>query len=497
MASLPMELITSILTRLPAKSLARFKCVSKDWNSLLKTSHFLKLYLAQSLSSNNRLLILNYGSHLETTPLKLNSEFDPSANATTYSRFDLPTSFSGYEFSISGSCNGLVALSCRNVDNPQLFEIMLWNPSTNTHIILPHPPHNEELAPDFININFGFGYAFDRDDYRIVTIADYFHPDDSVCEDGCDCGGDVGGGSGDDGGIDNGGGDNGGGSGGDDGGIDSGGGGNGGGSGSGGDDGSINSGGGDIGGGGGGGGGNDGDGSGHRCKFGYIFREVRIYSLRANQWYIHHILGCIYDKMMWDSPGAVINNNVVHWMFWNCLERKPQVRGFNLSSLEWTDYLALPDLTGSGKKGYSSDDDSRSSYGYIPDDFVVIGVVDECLCLVTRICPEFDNVYVWLMKEYGVEESWTKLFNITEASIVGPLLSAPLACSEGGDAVLLRRENEGDLCCYNLREKTIKAAPTIPSSLKLHDFSLCVESFVPIAMRIAMNILQQMRQKSE
>ncbi|XP_021750196.1 F-box/kelch-repeat protein At3g23880-like [Chenopodium quinoa] len=170
MASLPMELITSILTRLPAKSLARFKCVSKDWNSLLKTSHFLKLYLAQSLSSNNRLLILNYGSHLETTPLKLNSEFDPSANATTYSRFDLPTSFSGYEFSISGSCNGLVALSCRNVDNPQLFEIMLWNPSTNTHIILPHPPDNEELAPDFININFGFGYAFDRDDYRIVTI---------------------------------------------------------------------------------------------------------------------------------------------------------------------------------------------------------------------------------------------------------------------------------------------------------------------------------------
>ncbi|KNA07218.1 hypothetical protein SOVF_173850 [Spinacia oleracea] len=482
--TLPMDLITSILTRLPAKSLARFKCVSKTWNSLLHSPNFSKLYLAHSLSSDHRLLIVNYGSHLESTPLKRSSKLDIATTITATSRFDLPNLFSGYEFSICGSVNGLIALVCTKVESPQLLEVILWNPSTNFHVVLPHPPPVDELPSEFRGVSFGFGYDSSMDDYRIVRIADYFISSD--CGSGSENGG--GGGSGDENG---GSGDGGGGEDGSDG-DGSGGDGDGGGDhGSEGDDGSV-------GGGGGedsgveedGGGGDDGNGRGRVCpccgnnKFGFVIREVMVYSLRDRHWTLVEI-GFHGEIMSWFCPGAVIKNNLVHWIFWELAEGKPRLRGFDLSSLKWTaaNDLALPDLTGTEKKGCESDDndgDSFSDYKLTPNDIVVLGVLDECLCLVTRICPEFHDVYVWVMKEYGVKESWTKLFNITEASIVGPLVSAPLSCSRKGDEVLLRRENDnGGLCCYDMKDKAVKPALKIPSSLKIHGVNLCVVSLVP------------------
>ncbi|CAI9118800.1 OLC1v1020413C1 [Oldenlandia corymbosa var. corymbosa] len=45
-SSLPEDLlITDVLARLPAKSVGRFRCVSKPWRSLLSSSHFIKTHL--------------------------------------------------------------------------------------------------------------------------------------------------------------------------------------------------------------------------------------------------------------------------------------------------------------------------------------------------------------------------------------------------------------------------------------------------------------------
>ncbi|KAK8988027.1 hypothetical protein V6N11_065626 [Hibiscus sabdariffa] len=52
MKQVPEEIIVQILSRLPVKSLCRFKCVSKAWRNLISSSQFVKLQLNQSVKSN-------------------------------------------------------------------------------------------------------------------------------------------------------------------------------------------------------------------------------------------------------------------------------------------------------------------------------------------------------------------------------------------------------------------------------------------------------------
>ncbi|CAF1810059.1 unnamed protein product [Brassica napus] len=54
-ASIPIDLILEILSRLPSKSVGRFHCVSKLWRSMLSSPYFKDLYLTRS-SARPRLL---------------------------------------------------------------------------------------------------------------------------------------------------------------------------------------------------------------------------------------------------------------------------------------------------------------------------------------------------------------------------------------------------------------------------------------------------------
>ncbi|CAA7061293.1 unnamed protein product [Microthlaspi erraticum] len=76
---LPMDLVTEILTRLPTKSLMRFKCVSKLWSSLIRSQYFNRcflkvpsqqqhLYICLSDSRDNRNSIILSSSAPLTTP---------------------------------------------------------------------------------------------------------------------------------------------------------------------------------------------------------------------------------------------------------------------------------------------------------------------------------------------------------------------------------------------------------------------------------------------
>jgi len=59
----PLELINSILSRLPVKALTRFLRVSKEWSALINSSNFIKKHLNHSIETNsNRTLILKENS---------------------------------------------------------------------------------------------------------------------------------------------------------------------------------------------------------------------------------------------------------------------------------------------------------------------------------------------------------------------------------------------------------------------------------------------------
>ncbi|CAO2816235.1 unnamed protein product [Amaranthus hypochondriacus] len=451
MANFSTDIITVILSKLPVKSLCRFRCVSKSWNSLICDPHFWNLHLIHSLSLKNRLLVTNYGTHLDSMSFEMGTNFE----AKFSKRFDFPIRFSsGYDVSILGSCNGLIALSFKNLDNPLLIDVVLWNPCSNAHFVLPSESlSSDNLGTDYTGFSFGFGYDYVSDDFKIVRIVDYFVNHDA---DGGDGGSDDGGGgggvndnvsggsSGDDDRDSDGDGDNGGG----------------------GDNYSDSDGDNDN-----GGGVDDDNGSdtGSPNRFGYIIKEIKAYSMKKNRWEFVNV-DFSDDVVVWRDPGAVINNHIVHWMLWKNRQHKPQIRGFDLLSMDWKIFLDLPDLIRKDELGHDSED------GFDPRDFVNLGVLDECLCLVTRICSKFDDVFVWVMKEYGIEESWTRLFNVVDAGIVGSLLSVPLGCSNGGDEFLLRKEDdEGVLYHYNLSGKMMKVVSEISRDLKIYDVNVCVE----------------------
>ncbi|XP_042515312.1 F-box protein CPR1-like [Macadamia integrifolia] len=56
--NLPEDLIIDILSRLPVKSLLRFRCVSKPWCTLITDPSFIKMHLNRSLAINTNLTLI-------------------------------------------------------------------------------------------------------------------------------------------------------------------------------------------------------------------------------------------------------------------------------------------------------------------------------------------------------------------------------------------------------------------------------------------------------
>ncbi|OMP04697.1 hypothetical protein COLO4_09401 [Corchorus olitorius] len=89
---------------------------------------------------------------------------------------------------------------------------------------------------------------------------------------------------------------------------------------------------------------------------------------------------------------------------------------------------------------------------------------------------------IWVMKEYGNDESWTKLF-----SFRGDPPSKPLTYIHGDQVLLLSTNADADtkdIICYNLKKKKFSLHGCIPErKLKLvsnYEARICHESLVPI-----------------
>ena len=158
---LPDDIVFDLLTRVPVKSLIRFRCVSKSWysstaNPIFITAHFNQ---AQSLSNNNHNGYLLYESaSRELCSVICNSDY----TLTHISSFEIP--FSGVKF--VGFCNGIFCL--HKCSNNVLY---LWNPSIRKFKMLNTTRLCVPAASE--NVTIGLAYHSHNNDFKILRIKSY------------------------------------------------------------------------------------------------------------------------------------------------------------------------------------------------------------------------------------------------------------------------------------------------------------------------------------
>ncbi|XP_059288388.1 F-box/kelch-repeat protein At3g23880-like [Lycium ferocissimum] len=127
MPTLPIELIVEILSRLPVKTLLKFRCVSKSWLALIRSPEFVKTHL--NVSAKNK----DYTHHrlVLTETINLFSSFNIQYMDT---------------------------------------DLVLWNPSIRLFKNLPDSGPSVTGDYHFDSCIYGFGYDESNDDYKVVGV---------------------------------------------------------------------------------------------------------------------------------------------------------------------------------------------------------------------------------------------------------------------------------------------------------------------------------------
>ena len=170
--------------------------------------------------------------------------------------------------------------------------------------------------------------------------------------------------------------------------------------------------------------------------------EVKIYSLKLQAW--KKVAEQGPNMLPWiSSSPAVSTNGAAHWL--TIPDRSvpgQEILAFDFSNNEKFLFYKTP------VQPIDTDDIQKTG----------LGVLGGCLCFVVNDCK---NMYhdVWLMKEYGVESSWTKVYktDLRANKIYSNLNSEfvkPLKFSRDGKKVLL--ENSKNLFWYDLEKNRSK-----------------------------------------
>ncbi|XP_043721159.1 F-box protein CPR1-like [Telopea speciosissima] len=304
--NLPEDIILDILSRLPVKSLLRFRSVCKPWCALITDPYFVQMHLSRSLAINTNLILI-----LRKYPKFFYVDLDVCQQEAAV-ELDCPfKSPKGYL--IFASSNGLVCMFDDDgvVCDSQKYKVyhtFLWNPSTETHKKLPFTPIEVPVNARFAYVaGYGFGYDPTTDDYKVIRVIRFYNAGDNGY---------------------------------------------------------------------------------------YLIPEVKVYSLSTNSW------RRIEDIPFLDTQHrlGVFVNSAFHWI----AVCKTGQMGLGIVSIDVKDDVCrevpLPD----------SVDDKF---------YMVIGVLGgklSMLCNFTRVCVE-----LWLMKDYGVKDSWEKQFSIEQQSVLG------------------------------------------------------------------------------
>ena len=164
---LPDEIVLDILSKLPVKSLLRFRCVCKPWYSSIANPNFISTHL----HNHNHIHHHSYVTHIPRNIPEPSSGSSRSSGQLctltcdrtfeTISEFRVPFTFqSGFPHFV-GSCNGILCFINYNAPGSNVF--YLWNPSIRKFKRLPDN--------QFPVMTFGIGYGSQNNDFKVVGIS--------------------------------------------------------------------------------------------------------------------------------------------------------------------------------------------------------------------------------------------------------------------------------------------------------------------------------------
>ncbi|XP_074263037.1 F-box protein CPR1-like [Silene latifolia] len=173
MTQLPIDLITDILSRLPAKCVVCLKIVCKSWCNLISDDYFVNCHLEKSLATKTNL------HYVVTTPRFYMQEYDnlpeprkKTCNVHYSADFDSlgnlrelshPFKDCRTGTQVFGSCRGLLLLCVTK------HQLLLYNPTTQTYNVLPSL-RVYQAAETFGHFCYGFGYDNATRDFKCVRI---------------------------------------------------------------------------------------------------------------------------------------------------------------------------------------------------------------------------------------------------------------------------------------------------------------------------------------
>ena len=165
---LPHDIVLNILANLPVKSVLRFRCVSKTWDSSITTPSFISTHL--NLNNNNNLAyLISFASTTvdSRTILSFIGGYDPTFNRI--SEYPIPSGFHssyGFYYYTADSCNGLVCFTQHGYHPTTTGAICLWNPSIRKQKRLP-----DFSLTQYVRFSTGFAYQSITNDYKVVKIS--------------------------------------------------------------------------------------------------------------------------------------------------------------------------------------------------------------------------------------------------------------------------------------------------------------------------------------
>ncbi|XBJ16610.1 hypothetical protein VPH35_008200 [Triticum aestivum] len=169
--TLPEEIVEDILSRLPVRSLRRFRCVNRAWDALITSPTFEDLH--SDRSRRHRRLFLKPNCQNVFYAWKLGGPVE-----TIMDNWRLPQ---GKIFPITKSCHGIVLLRCLDYDLHYV-----GNPSANELLALPdRTPARVAWAGGRTHMIYGMGYCSMTKQYKIVRMYNFDRDlglHDTVCE---------------------------------------------------------------------------------------------------------------------------------------------------------------------------------------------------------------------------------------------------------------------------------------------------------------------------